>query len=303
MGGSKSKPSKPQNCEVQFWDYPNRGGSHFTLAQHKDTRTPWRVNNLGFDLGPAGNWNDDIQSIELRGPDDNCYLRMCEHSHMRGNCMTFTRRAGRSFPYGSQMSNSISSLQFGRGRSPFRRLDDGEENFTDGGEEMEEVAHDPLCEALYEDAFASNWEMFANSTIKDWEVQKLAKTCEDRYGESEDVDTCKFNVYAGAELLEDADIVSKLKMDPKEENPVTEREHCALLADEIFNTVKAGKLSGVEVAQLDGVDHFVLDEPLTVARVDLIPEDGELAAVVSAGSLLAMWIGKTVIRVGRAMTS
>merc|ERR550525_202076 len=168
----------------------------------------------------------------------------------------------------------MSSLQFGKGRSPFRRLEDGEESFTDEGEEMEEVAHDPLCEALYEDGFASNWEMFANSTIKDWEVQKLAKTCEAVYMKTQDVDMCKFNVYAGAELLEDADIVAKLKMDPKEENPMTEREHCALLADEIFSTVKAGKLSGVEVAQLDGVDHFVLDEPLTVGRVNLIPEDG-----------------------------
>lgn len=300
--GSSSSNSNPKVCQVQFWDYPGRGGVHATLTPNDDIR--WlRINNLGTDMGAAGNWNDDIQSIELRGPDDNCYLTMCEHSHMRGRCLTFNRRAYRSFPWGSEISNAISSLEFGRGNSPHRRLEDGEESFTDEGEEMEEIAHDPLCEALYEDGFASNWEMFANSTIKDWEVEKLAKTCESAYGDSEDVDFCKFNVYAGAELLEDADIVAKLKMDSKEENPMTEREHCSLLADEIFNTVKAGKLSGVEITQLDGMDHFVLDEPITASTVDLMPEDGELAAVVSAGSLLAMWIGKTVIRVGRAMTS
>jgi len=301
MGGSSSNP---KTCEVQFWDFPDRVGAHLTLALHKDTRQ-WRVNNLGTDLHSiAGNWNDDIQSIELRGPNDDCWVTMCEHTHMRGRCLTFDRRAYRSFPWGSQLSNTMSSLAFGKGRrSPFRRLEDGEETFTEEGEEMEETAHDPLCEALYEDGFASNWEMFANSTIKDWEVQKLAKTCEAAYEDSLDVDSCKFNVYAGAELLEDADIVAKLKMDPKEENPGTERERCTLLVDEIFNTVKAGKLSGVEVEHLDGVDYFMMDEPVTASNVDLIPEDGELAAVVSAGSLLAMWIGKTVIRVGRAMTS
>merc|ERR550525_2071427 len=129
MGGSSS--SNLDNCEIQFWDYPNRGGYHFTISMHKNARE-MRIDNLGTFMGPAGNWNDDIQSIKLRGPNDDCYLTMCEHTHMRGRCLTFDLRAYRSFPWGSELSNTMSSLQFGKARSPFRRLDDGEESFAEG---------------------------------------------------------------------------------------------------------------------------------------------------------------------------
>merc|ERR1719150_1096153 len=253
------------------------------MRLNKDYNGRMDIDNLA---GWPGNFNDNIQTVELRGPDGNCWVQLCEDTNFQGRCITMNKRVKISWPWGSQLSNTMSSVALGHGNAPpsrFRRLEG--EYFDEEGEEMDAIPRDPLCEALYEEGFTSNWQMFANSTIKHWEVEKLAKTCETAYGDSEDIDLCKFNVYAGAELLEDEDILKTLEINPRDEDPLSEHEHCALLGDEIFNAIDGGKLSGVAVEQMDGLDYFVLDEPVAAS-----------SPLSTVGSLLAMWIGKTWIR-------
>jgi len=279
-------------CTAKVYDNHNlRGSTHeYRDGSHK---------SLGW-------WNDRIEAIEVEGG-SGCWATFCEHTNFEGKCSGPLRYPdGVKFPPGSQIRNHISSIKVGRDR---RRIDedslkqdlgdDGEIFTTEGDRTMK--VYDPLCEAVYHDMQDFGWQLFANSTIKHWEMEHLAENCEKSFSEQDDVDRCKFYVYAATEILDDDSILKTLDIPASEGNDqMSEYKRCGLLNAKINAVVESGKLSGVEIVDMDGEEYFSLEDPITADSVDLVPNDGgKFNAVVSAGSLLAMWIGSTLVKVCR----
>jgi len=281
MGGSESK-QQPRWCEVQYWDYPNKGGRHQTH------RLEWsEIRKKVGDLRQWG-WDDDIQSFELRGPSD-CWLKMCEHPHLGGRCMVFDEPLALSMYWGYEFSNVISSIEFGKGNPPFRlRRLEGDAEVDAGGEllqffrEMKPSTADPLCNALYEEMFATRGHLVTNSTMKEHEKKMLGDRCTEAHGEGEAADFCKFNVAAMTELFDDAELDELLKIAPEDENEHTELDHCTFVQELIFESVEAGEVEGISIETTDEGDFYMLDAS---------------AEGVTAGALIAAYIGKTMIKI------
>jgi len=279
MGSAKSKVM-PQWCEVQFWDYPFQGGRHQT---HKLERIPSTM--LLSDLRVWG-WDDDIQSFELRGPSD-CWIMLCEHPNLRGRCMYLKKPVAGTMPWGHTFSNIISSIKFGKGNAPYRRLE-GDAEADVGGEllqafiEMKPSTADALCTALYEEMFATEGHLVTNSTIKEYEKKKLGDRCTEVHGEGEAADFCKFNVAAMTEIFDDAELDKLLRIEPEDENEHTELDHCTFVQELIFESVEAGEMEGISIENTEEGDFYMLDAS---------------AEGVTAGALIAAYIGKTMIKI------
>jgi len=278
MGSEESVPA-PSQCEIQYWDYPYGYGRHQTwgLPGNDKRKQLWNLGDYG--------WNDDIQSLELRGP-SHCWARACEHSNFRGRCVYFYHPHAKTFPWGSQLSNTLTSIEFGEGSvRPWRRLEgdaeaDAEGELRETMSVMKPSTADVLCTAVYEEFFATDGHMVTNSTIKEYEVTKLGDRCTEAYGEGEAADFCKFNVAAGAEIFNDFELEELLSIEREDENEHTELDHCEFLEELILEGVKGGEIEGISIDTTDEGDFYMLD-----------------AEGMTAGALIAAFIGKTMIKI------
>jgi len=243
-------------------------------------------------------------AIEVYGG-SSCWARFCEHTNFGGRCVGPLRNGnGIKMPPGSEVRRKISSIEVGGdGR---RRAGVTQEDLPEGFElyeakEPSKKVYDPLCEAVYSGFGQSEFDMFSNSTVKHWAMETLLKNCEESFTGIDDVDRCKFYVYASTEIFDDKTIADTLKLDASEDHDMmTEYRHCGLLNGKIHSIIESGRVSGVSIVKKEGVEYFELDEPLTADSVDLVPNNGDVfSALVSAGSLLAMWIGTTMVKVCR----
>lgn len=273
-----------------------------TVFQNADGSGPTHTYGKGKHQ-KLGSWNDRIAIVAAHGG-DGCYARVCEHTSFKGKCERV--RNMKAMLFNNTLLNKISSIEVGHSR---RRIDEESVNQDLAGlgeffavdEDDSMKFYDPLCEAVYHDMQEFGWQVFANSTIKHWEMENLVDSCETSFSEQGDVNRCKFYVYAATEILDDDSILKTLEIPAEESNErMNEYQRCGLLSTKINSVIESGKLSGVEIVQMDGEDFFSLEDPITADSVDLVPNDGgKFNAVVSAGSLLAMWIGSTLVKVCR----
>jgi len=277
------------DCKATAYKNEDFSGSTHTFGKGKHQ-------NLGW-------WNDRIAAVAVYGG-GGCYARVCEHTDFSGKCERIRNLEAMLFD--NTLLNKISSIEVGHSR---RRIDEesvkqdlaglGEVFAVEEDDSMS--VYDPLCEAVYHDMQDLGWQVFANSTIKHWEMENLVASCETSFSEQGDVNRCKFYVYAATEILDDDSILKTLEIPAEEGNDqMNEYKRCGLLNAKINSVIESGKLSGVEIVEMDGEDYFSLEDPITADSVDLVPNDGgKFNAVVSAGSLLAMWIGSTLVKVCR----
>lgn len=277
-----------EGCKATVWERHHKGGA--SKDYHEGSHSS------------LGSWNDRIASIWVSGP-SGCQAVFCEHSNFRGNCLPIPTNTGINFR--GEIYRKISSIRVEQRRRRAETTESLEELLPEAEvytiEEPEDDVYDPLCEAVYHELLETRGEMFANSTIKTYEMERLVGTCEEAFTDQDGIDQCEFYVYAAMEILDDDSILETLFID---DSTVTDRldeyQRCGLLNAKINSFVESGKFSGVEIVIMDGEEYFHLDEPVNVDAVELVPNNmGQLEAVVSAGSLLAMWIGSTLVKVCR----
>merc|ERR1719461_2821424 len=147
---------------------------------------------------------------------------------------------------------------------------------------MDPSTPDALCTAVYEELYATGGHLVTNSVMKEFEMKKLGDRCTEAYGESEAADFCKFNVAAGAEIFDDAELETLLSIEREDQNGETELDRCTLVTKLIFESVEVGEIEGVSILSTEEGDFYTLDAPA----------DG-----LTAGALIAAYIGKTMIKV------
>lgn len=292
MGGGSSKPS---TCELKAYTQPNAYGNklHMKLNSNNanEVQALWDLSIF------AKQMDNDINSIYLDGPD--CWMQACDHTHFTGKCITWKDNKSANFWWGTEHSNMISSIRVGygdripewRGRRMESELVDYDAELTASGieKEMKPPARNPLCDALYEEGFDTNWEMFSNSTILEQEVIKLAKSCETEFTSEDETATCKFLVFVGIELIEPDAIVEELLIKRSSDSDAAEKKHCEALKKQLLDHVEEGELTGIDLMTIDGEAYFVLDDPVT-----------DESEAQTDGSHYAALIGKTLIKVTNA---
>lgn len=284
-----------RDCKARVYDHYNLSGKKrdFRMGEYRK----------------LGSWNDRIEAVEVSGG-SGCFAVVCQHTDFKGHCLRINDDEGYRYPPGSQIHRQLSSIivshtSYIKDRRRTGGAEDLETQFPEAEvytfDEPEEDVYDPLCEAVFNEFLESEGQMFANSTIKSYELKTILSTCEASFTTQEEVDQCKFYTHAGLEILDDETILDSLRIDDSTvTDKLEEYQRCGLLNGKINSFVESGKFTGVEIVEIDGEEFFDLDASVDDLSVDLVPNSsGQLEAVISAGSLLAMWIGTTLVKVCR----